>query len=80
MGASYQGIAAFNTTTGKRTWFDNVDVADPPTIANGVVYVDAEEGLSLIMLNSSTGAQSAASRRRPARMWVPRFRWTGTCT
>ncbi len=57
MGASYQGIAAFNTTTGKRTWFDNVDVADPPTIANGVVYVDAEEGLSLIMLNSSTGAQ-----------------------
>jgi outer membrane protein assembly factor BamB len=57
MGANYQGIAAFDSTTGKRIWFDNVDVADPPTIANGVVYLDAEDGLSLIMLNSSTGAQ-----------------------
>ena len=56
-GANYAGIAAFNSTTGKRIWFDNFAAADPPTIANGVVYIDTAGGASLIMLNSSTGAQ-----------------------
>jgi outer membrane protein assembly factor BamB len=51
---TYAGLAAFNATTGSRVWSSNEFVQDPPTVANGVVYVDAE--FSLDMFNSSTGA------------------------
>jgi outer membrane protein assembly factor BamB len=49
------GIAAFNATTGKLVWQDTKILPGGTTIANGVVYV--EEATSIVMLNSSTGAQ-----------------------
>jgi outer membrane protein assembly factor BamB len=51
-----QGLAAFNATTGKLLWRNTKVVnSGSYTAANGVVYLD--EGSSLVMLNSSTGAQ-----------------------
>ena len=49
------GIAAFNATTGKLVWGDTKVAPGEATIANGVVYVS--EDSSIVMLNSSTGAQ-----------------------
>jgi outer membrane protein assembly factor BamB len=51
---TYAGLAAFNASTGSRVWSSNEFVQDPPTVANDVVYVDAE--FTLDMFNSSTGA------------------------
>lgn len=53
--AAPQGLAAFNATTGKLVWLNTKALNGSLTAANGVVYVD--EGSSLVMLNSSTGAQ-----------------------
>ncbi|HEY2704843.1 MAG TPA: PQQ-binding-like beta-propeller repeat protein [Candidatus Dormibacteraeota bacterium] len=51
---TYAGLAAFDAATGRRVWSANEFVQDPPTVANGVVYVDAE--FSLDMFSSDTGA------------------------
>jgi outer membrane protein assembly factor BamB len=56
---NYAGTFALNAATGKTVWSqpDFLGQLYPPTIANGVVYVDFPEISSLVMYNSSTGAQ-----------------------
>jgi outer membrane protein assembly factor BamB len=56
---NYCGTFALNAATGRTVWSepDFLGQLYPPTIANGVVYVDFSEISSLVMYNSSTGAQ-----------------------
>jgi outer membrane protein assembly factor BamB len=56
---NYAGTFALNAATGKTVWSqpDFLGQLYPPTIANGVVYVDFPEISSLVMYNSSTGAR-----------------------
>jgi outer membrane protein assembly factor BamB len=59
-GGNYPGVAAFSASTGAMAW-NSLGYQGPtlvaPTVADGVVYVDDGELSSIIMLNSSTGAQ-----------------------
>lgn len=56
---NYSGTFALNASTGKTVWSDADFLGQvyPPTIANGVVYVDFPEISSLVMYDSTTGAQ-----------------------
>jgi outer membrane protein assembly factor BamB len=56
---NYPGTFALSASTGKTVWSDADFLGQlyPPTIANGVVYVDFPEISSLVMYNSTTGAQ-----------------------
>lgn len=56
---NYSGTFALDAFTGKTVWSepDFLGQLYPPTVANGVVYVDFPEISSLVMYNSSTGAQ-----------------------
>ena len=51
---NFPGLAAFDAVTGRTVWKIGEFVQNAPTIAGGVVYVDAE--FDLDMVNSSTGA------------------------
>ncbi len=56
---NYSGTFALSASTGKTVWSqpDSLGQLFAPAIANGVVYVDFPEISSLVMYNSSTGAQ-----------------------
>ena len=56
---NYSGTFALSASTGKTVWSeaDFLGQLYPPTIANGVVYVDFPEISSLVMYDSTTGAQ-----------------------
>ncbi|HUZ68150.1 MAG TPA: PQQ-binding-like beta-propeller repeat protein [Candidatus Acidoferrales bacterium] len=58
-GGNYSGTFALNASTGKTMWSEPEFLGPlyPPTIANGVVYVDFPEISSLVMYDSTTGAQ-----------------------
>jgi outer membrane protein assembly factor BamB len=56
---NYSGTFALSASTGRTVWSepDFLGQLYAPTLANGVVYVDFPEISSLVMYNSSTGAQ-----------------------
>jgi outer membrane protein assembly factor BamB len=56
---NYSGTFALSASTGRTVWSqpDFLGQLFAPTIANGVVYVDFPEISSLVMYNSSTGAE-----------------------
>ena len=61
---NYAGLAAFNATTGRRVWLANEFVQAPPTVANGVVYVDEE--FSLDTFNSANGSRLGSVSTLPS--------------
>lgn len=60
---NYTGLDAFDANSGALVWHVNEFIQDPPTVANGVVYVDAE--FALDAFNSSTGVRLASVATLP---------------
>jgi eukaryotic-like serine/threonine-protein kinase len=60
---NYAGLGAFDANSGALVWHVNEFIQDPPSVANGVVYVNAE--FALDAFNSSTGARLASVSTLP---------------